>query len=384
MTTWLCVSATAEEAARLAEAGPRRDFLELAERLRGTIIYRAAGETRGRLARLIGPHIRQAWQTARMACTGDVVFADGEHIGIPLLFFLALLGQRPSVVMIGHMPGRWWKLRLLWLGTRLGSRGVLLLHSRLQDAYCRGWLAASWRAELIPYQVDTEFWTDEPSAWHDPGRGPLIVAAGSEQRDYDTLIEACAGLPARVLIAAGSLWAREIASTGRGLPDNVEVRTDALPYRALLDRYCEASVVVVPLLPGTRNQAGVTSILEAMSVNRPVIVSATPGQTDVVVGPLVRTSGALDEPVTAHRGPGFGRRASGAAWTGLYVPAGDAAALRAALQRLIEDEPLRQQLGQCGRESVLREFTFDGFVSALESAVHSLEPSAAGRTRVAY
>ena len=382
MTTWIAVSATAEEAATLAEAGPRRDFLALAERLGGTLLYRAAGGTRGRLARLVGPHVRQAWRTARSARTGDVVFADGEHIAIPLLFFLALFLQRPAIVTIGHMPGRWWKLRLLWLGTRLGTRGVLLLHSRLQDAYCRGWLSPSWRAELVPYQVDTEFWTDGPRHADEPSV-PIIVAAGSEQRDYDTLIDAAAGLHAHVLIAAGSLWAREIASTGRRVPDNVEVHTDALPFRALLERYRDASVVVVPLLPGTANQAGVTTMLEAMSVERPVIVSATPGQSDVISGPLVRADGTRDDTATAHRGPGFGRRDASATPTGLYVPPGDPAALRAALMLLLEDVELRRRLGTAARASVLHDFTFEGFVSAIESAVRSMESPAVDRSRVA-
>jgi rhamnosyl/mannosyltransferase len=55
--------------------------------------------------------------------------------------------------------------------------------------------------------------------------------------------------------------------------------------------------------------------------------------------------------------------ASGVSWvnqherTGLIVPAGQPAALRAAIERLLSDEPLRVRLGQGGRDRVAGEFT---------------------------
>src|SRR6185437_11222105 len=54
---------------------------------------------------------------------------------------------------------------------------------------------------------------------------------------------------------------------------------------------------------------------------------------------------------------------SGVSWvnqherTGLVVPAGDAGALRAALQRLMPDDALRHRFGLAGRARVEQEFT---------------------------
>ena len=91
------VSASETETRRLLANGPRRDFLELAAASGGEVVYRAeARRARGRLGRIAGPHIRQAWELARRAQPDDVVFVDGEHIGIPLLFFLAALPARPE------------------------------------------------------------------------------------------------------------------------------------------------------------------------------------------------------------------------------------------------------------------------------------------------
>jgi glycosyltransferase involved in cell wall biosynthesis len=52
--------------------------------------------------------------------------------------------------------------------------------------------------------------------------------------------------------------------------------------------------------------------------------------------------------------------------TGLLVPVGDAAALAAALKRVIEDRELAAALGQAGRERVVREFQRERVWEALE------------------
>ncbi|MDZ7726967.1 MAG: glycosyltransferase [Dehalococcoidia bacterium] len=162
------------------------------------------------------------------------------------------------------------------------------------------------------------------------------MAAGSENRDYETLIEAARVLPGvDFLVAAGSHWARRTATPGIAPPpDNVEFLREPLDFAALRDCYARATAIVVPLFD-VENQSGVTTILEAMSMGRAVVVSATRGQQECVAGPLVEASGACNVPATASRGPlhFFGEAASGT-WTGVYVPPGDARALAAALGML--------------------------------------------------
>ncbi|MFN8639723.1 MAG: glycosyltransferase family 4 protein [Dehalococcoidia bacterium] len=364
MTTWLLVSATSDEARRLAEAGPRRDFLALAARLGATILYRGAGARGGWRGRLMGPHLRQAWHAAGLASSQDRVFADGEHVGIPLLFALAARRRSSPVVMLGHMPGRLWKRALLWLGTRVGPPGVLLVHSRYQLESVRPWLGSGWSIEFVPYQVDTEFWR----ATRAPLERPLVLAVGSEQRDYATLVEAARDLDADVLIAAGSHWARETASASGSLPPNVRVVTQTLSFRDLRERYADASVVVVPLHDAP-NQAGVTTMLEAMSTERPVIVTANRGQTDVTHGPTVRASVAPDVRPTVDRGPRRLRGSASATWTGLYVGVGDVAGLRTALDLVLSDSNLRARLGSAGRDSALADFSFEAYIDALADHV---------------
>jgi len=64
---------------------------------------------------------------------------------------------------------------------------------------------------------------------------------------------------------------------------------------------------------------------------------------------------------------------SGVSWvnrdgeTGLIVPAGDAPSLRAAMERLVADAPLRARLGAAGRRRVEQEFTLTRLRERLRS-----------------
>lgn len=379
MTTWILVSASEEEARRLTSAGPRRDFVELAGATGGQVIHAPEGRgRRGTLRKLLGPHVRQAWSAAGRIARGDTVFADGEHNGIPLLLFLALRWRRPRrVVMLGHLPGKWWKLSALWLATRLVRRGVLVMHSSAQLDRVRRWLGGRWEGRLVPYQVDTAFWAQGVAP-----RGedhPLVVAVGSEHRDYETLVEAVRGLPVDVVIAAGSYWARRTAAVA-DVPDNVSFLTEPLSFVALRELYARATAVVVPV-HDVPNQSGVTTILEAMSMAKPVITSASRGQREYVTGPLVLPDSNLDRAATADRGPAawLPRTSAVPADTGLYVPPGNAWALREAIRLLVENEGLRFRLGTAARRSVLRHFTIEQYTEALRAAMLAgFEPSAGG------
>jgi len=189
----------------------------------------------------------------------------------------------------------------------------------------------------------------------------VLLAVGSEHRDYRTLAEAARGLPVDIQIAAGSHWARTLADIDE-CPPNVEYIDQVLDFEALRERYRSALAVVVPLLD-VPNQSGVTTILEAMSVGIPVIVTATQGQRECVVGPLVRADGTLDTAATNDRGPYlFGRIAPGSPDpSGLYVSPGDPASLRSAIQRLLDDADLRAHLGANAERAARDSFTLESF-----------------------
>jgi glycosyltransferase involved in cell wall biosynthesis len=172
-----------------------------------------------------------------------------------------------------------------------------------------------------------------------------------------------------VIIAAGSHWARRIASTA-SLPANVEYRSDPLSFVQLRDLYRRASVVVVPLLD-VPNQSGVTTILEALSMGVPVIVTASRGQRECVRGPLATGEG-FNDAATADRGPElFTGQVPPPEPNGIYVPPHDPGALRVALERLFVDPELRTRLGVASRETAVTHFTIERYVARLAAL---LEP----------
>ena len=387
MSVLICVSATEAETERLLNAGPRRDFIELAEATGGAILFQQAKASRGRVwRRLSGPHIRQAWHAAGRARCGDTVFADGEHIGIPLLAFLLLRFRRSvRVVMLGHLIARPWKAIPLAVLTRIGSQGTLVVHSVTQAERIQSTLGGRWDLRLVPYQVDTEFW--RPGEATAPSGPATILAVGSEHRDYVTLSKAARNLDVHVRIAAGSHWARSLAAAGE-TPANVEYITEPLPFAELRAAYAAAAIVVVPL-EDVANQSGVTTILEAMSMGRPVITTANAGQRECISGPSVDSEGVLDPRTADERGPQL--FATGKSLDtdddpdGYYVAPGDSAALRAAITKLLDEPEQRTAMGASGRRSACGHFTLDGYVDSLRDIIERPTPERLGAldTRVA-
>lgn len=369
MRVLVCFSMSEDEALRLAEHGPRRDIMLLAGRLGATLLYRKGGARGGGrwLKRLWGPHMGHAWIASDRAKDHDVVFADGEHVGLPLLLFLRLRRRRSRVVILGHLIDRPWKRAMLWLGTRLVGHGALVLHSVVQADIARRVVSRSWTIEVLPYQVDTQFWTTATEPAHQGVA--TVIAVGSEHRDYETLAAAVRGLDVRVRIAAGSHWARSQAKAD-DLPLNVRYEAQTLPFAELRSFYETADIVVVPLHP-VGNQSGVTTILEAMSMSRPVIVTATPGQREIVTGPLIRAT----EPapvVTADRGPQSLGLARDPEPTGWYVEPHDVPALRAAICGLAANPALRTRLGAAGRASVERNFRTEQFAERFARVISTI------------
>jgi glycosyltransferase involved in cell wall biosynthesis len=376
-------SARLDQAGRAAIARgdwPRKDYFAIVDALGADVIDYAAVERShlGRLLqRLVGMPRAQALLAFRARDRYDAIFTDGEHIGLPLGLLLRFVDRRPRQVTIGHLLDTRLKR---WLIRRLrAGRGIdlFLLHSSLQRTVAQHQLGLPRRKlALLPYQVDPRFWRSE----REPDRDdPLVCAAGLEYRDYETLAVAADGLHARVVIAAGSRWSTHASGLrAAALPANLTVTS--LDYAALRALYERASCVVVPLRP-IGNQAGVTTILEAMAMSRAVIVTATPGQRDVVRGRLCTADGPTGAPFGGPREFGLPDDLA-TAETGLYVRPYDAAGLRAAIGYLLERPEEARRMGAAGRRLVDEAMNLDRFAAAVASltvvpGARAAEPAAA-------
>jgi rhamnosyl/mannosyltransferase len=188
------------------------------------------------------------------------------------------------------------------------------------------------RIRVVPFGIEISGWASDGTST-DGAREPFLLFAGRHvaYKGVDVLLRALSQSTARAVIAGDgperSRWeamARELGLNGRvtfagEVPDG-ELRR--------LMHACDA--LVLPSV--TRAEAFGYVQLEAMASGKPVI------STDV---------------------------ASGVSWvnqhmrTGLVVRAGDADALRDAIDRLSADRSLCRQLGSAGRARVEQEFTLE-------------------------
>jgi glycosyltransferase involved in cell wall biosynthesis len=300
------------------------------------------------VVRLVGEDVAMAAQVWRRRKRYDVVLTDGEQVGLPLAALLGLVRRRrrPRHVMIVHILSVPKKARLHRL-LRLG-RGIdaYVVYSSAQQRFIVDHLGATAdQVVLVPFMVDSTFFTPVAVPAGDAGARPTIATAGLELRDYPTLLRAVTGLDADVVVAAASPWSKRANELdGVAVPDNV--RVDRFDLAGLRDVYARSALVVMPLHP-VEFQAGITTILEAMAMGRAIVCTRTPGQTDTIVD----------------------------GETGVYVAPGDPVALRTAIVALLADEARRVRLGEAARAWVVAHAELDRYVELLGAVVDRFRPA---------
>ncbi len=167
-------------------------------------------------------------------------------------------------------------------------------------------------------------------------RKAYIFSGGDSMRDYATLIEAARGLRMRVVIATRTKLDPSIK-----IPDNVRVKSVShAEFRTLM---AGAYLIVFPLRTDNIRTSGQQSYLNAMALGKAVVV------TDTVDAPFYIENGK----------------------TGVLSPAGNAMALRAAMNDLLDNPQKVRALGAAAKETVLpmdQEFTWSGVLNIAAEA----------------
>ncbi len=324
---------------------PRADYMELADELDADVLdYTGASERAGWIGTLLA---RLGWFNLLLAyaCWASrkdyaAIVTDGEQIGLPLAALLKIFGgPRPSHIMIVHVISVRKKMAFLDYLSVQNQIDIFLVYSRHQKKFIEDrWGIDDDRVIWTPFMVDDVFFApDKVQAFR--GARPRICAVGLERRDYPTLLEAVRGLDCDVIIAAASPWSKyKDSSKARSLPQNV--RRKKFSQYDLRQVYADFEFLVMPLEP-VDFQAGVTAMLEAFAMGKPIVCSDVPGQRDVVVDSV----------------------------NGLYAKAGDPAGLRACILRLLEAPRDCARMGASGRRLVENEMNLDRYVERLAEIV---------------
>ncbi|MEP6757360.1 MAG: glycosyltransferase family 4 protein, partial [Chthonomonadales bacterium] len=288
---------------------------------------------------------RKAGKDAALAAYGftkrkeyDAIFSNGENVSIPLATLFKFVMLRPAHILIGHhlsTPKKRWFLTFL-----RSQMDLIFVYAETQRQYAVDRLKMlPKKLRLIPFHADALFY--HPMDVKMPEL-KVISSAGLEWRDYPTMMEALKDTPAQVKLAAASPWSKHKNETEtRTLPQNVSARRYS--YRELRDLYAESSVVVVPLYDNDF-QAGVTTLLEAMAMGKPVVITRTIGQRDVILDGV----------------------------NGIYVPPSDPIALREAVDRLLADEAGATRMGEEARKVIELEMSLDRWVERLADGINEV------------
>jgi len=184
----------------------------------------------------------------------------------------------------------------------------------------------------------------EPVDGPSDGRSTVVMSGRMvAHKDFSTVISAARRLDWErpgawrfVLLGDGPDKSRLVAEAGelqsRGVVEFASPGLEVLPLVA------RADVGVLMANEALHREGCSNAIMEYMSVGLPVVCSSGGGNPELVL----------------------------AGTTGYLVPAGDAAALAAALVHLADDPDEGRRLGEAGRRRILEEFTIDRLVRETE------------------
>jgi glycosyltransferase involved in cell wall biosynthesis len=193
------------------------------------------------------------------------------------------------------------------------------------------------RILVIPNGIDApDFAARRPRR---PIRTVITVANLRPEKDHRTLLAAASIVTAKYpdicfrVVGDGALRAElERETAARGLGDRVEFLGHREDVPALL---AESDLFAFP----SRTEAFPNGVLEGMAAGLPVVACAVEGLLDLV-----------DD----------GR-------TGILVPPGDPAAVAAAIERLVTNQPLATRIAAEARAQVAARYSFDAMVASFEA-----------------
>ena len=200
------------------------------------------------------------------------------------------------------------------------------------------------KLHCIYHGLDVSRYRPQRSAVRDK---PLLLAVGQlrEKKGYPYLIEACRllkdwGYDFRCqIVGPGPLHSQLQAQIRRQDLEDVITLCGALPHEAVVAKYREATIFVLPCVLGADgDRDGIPNvILEAMAMELPVVSTNHSGIPEVIIDGV----------------------------NGLLVPPAEAEPLAAVLAKLLDDPATRKKVGTKGRETIIETFTVERNVDKL-------------------
>lgn len=207
----------------------------------------------------------QAWTASGGV---DLVYSACQF-NVWLLARLRRVGllRRPLVTLVHHplrgpLQGKGWVA---------GHDGLLFLDRKLELQVRTRHASAAPYTAAVAWGPDLSFARGAPPL----GEPVDVISAGKSDRDYATLIEASRGQPWTVDVYCAS----HNVAPGLPVPANVFVHAEEggqpIGYLELYRRSRQCRVMAVPLSEA-RGLAGLTSVLDALALGKPLVITRNP------------------------------------------------------------------------------------------------------------
>jgi len=181
------------------------------------------------------------------------------------------------------------------------------------------------RLHFVRFGIDAGFFRPERRD-HEGGDETIFSAGSDRHRDFDLLVRAVGRLRNHRPRIRLRIATRTVPKGP--LPDGIGDCLGVIDHSLVRSELSRANVVVVSTKPNIHG-SGMTTVLEAMSCERPVIAMAGTGLDDYICDGV----------------------------TGTLVQAGEDEALARAIEDVLCDPLLGQRQGKRGREAVIADFT---------------------------
>lgn len=278
----------------------------------------------------------------------DLILTHTEKVSFPLALILKWFrSSKPHIIVLSRITSVDSKRskQKIWFLKKTGSSVTrFLIWSSVQRRIAiERFGVPPEKIILLKRGIDQLFWKPRKV------ETDMICSAGMEARDYPTLVNALRHLEVPCHIAAGAsrgdiFKTIETLHEIRHVPQWVTIGPKSpVDLRSI---YARSRFIVIPLLP-TDSDNGLTTILEAMAMGKPVICTKAEGQVDIIEDGV----------------------------TGIYVPQGDPVAMRAAIKTLWDDPDRCEEMGRAARSFIVNQHNMEQFVASVK---HEVEKSVNG------
>lgn len=266
----------------------------------------------------------------------------------------AVVGMQQQLQFHRHVPVVAW---LFNVGTcheglrqqfsKVSMRNIdrFIVHTRRECQIYSEWMNLPIeRFEFVPYQVP-----EIPVTYEEETNQPFIAALGSAHRDFPLLFEAVEKLNLPTIVASG-----KTALEGLTIPDQVQTpfgikKADCLKLAQ------QARINIVPLVPNEKvTAAGQVTIVEAMRMGRAIISTRCNGTDDYIID----------------------------GETGLLVEPHSLEDMMQAIEKLWNDEALRNRLGRAAQIYAAEHFSDEAAGRALGRVLDSIEDTQVSRSAI--